>query len=151
VLNHEHVAINLPGAIQGGGESVWNKYTITWENAAFKANAAAVSVALALLPANTVVEAIKVKQSVAFAGTGISSVTMSLGDGSAHTAYTTAHNVLTAVSATAHQLTSGPKSATSAAHTLTARFTGNVAVGDDTDTVLTAGSVTIWVKTSILR
>ncbi len=141
----------LPDAALGGVLGGWNKYTVTFANAAFTAADTAVSIALGQLPANGTVEAIRLKHSQAFAGAGVTSFACSLGDGTAHTIYAPAFNVFQAAAATTLHQDGGSFAATTAAHNLTLRCTANVNVGDGAATVLTAGSLDIWLKVSVLQ
>ena len=152
-------AAELSGDISTNGSNVttlrtdvgkWSKYTVAYSNDAFKSAATGVSVTLAALPAHVAVEAVRIKNSAAFSGTSVTAATVSLGDGSNHTAYAAAADVFISPSATAQQWTGGPTSTTDSGHNLVARFTADVNFGSGTTTVLTAGSVDIWVKTSIL-
>jgi trimeric autotransporter adhesin len=135
----------LAGAVSG-----WAKYTVTYSNAAFLTAATAVSVTLAALPAHVVVEGIRMKHSVAWAGTAVSSATVSLGDGTTHTGYANAFDILQSVANTTQYWDGGAYSMTDAAHNLVARFTANTNFGNGAATVLTAGSVDIWVKTAVM-
>jgi hypothetical protein len=135
----------LAGAVSG-----WTKYTVAYSNAAFLTAATAVSVTLAALPAHVVVEGIRIKHSVAWAGTAVSSTTVSLGDGTTHTGYANAFDILQSVANTTQYWDGGAYSMTDAAHNLVARFTANTNFGNGAATVLTAGSVDIWVKTAVM-
>ena len=133
-----------------GTVAAWKSYTIPYTDAAFKAAATAVSVVLFELPAKGAIEGIRLKHSVAFAGTGITSVTCSLGDGTSHTAYAPAFDVFQAVSNTAQAWDGGAYSTTAAAHNVTARCTANVNFGNGSATVLTAGSLDLHVQWAVL-
>jgi hypothetical protein len=139
------VVADVPAAV-----GYWTKYTVAYSNAAFLAAATAVSVTLVALPANVAVEGIRIKHSTAFAGTAVSSATVSLGDGTTHTGYANAFDVFAAVANTTQYWDGGAYSMTAAGHNLVARFTANTNFGDGGATVLTAGSVDIWVKTAVL-
>ena len=141
------------GAIDAGpGATVpaWAIYTIPYTNDAFKTAATAVSVVVFQLPAKGAIQGIRLKHSVAFAGTGITSVTCSLGDGTSHTAYAPAFDVFQAVSNTAQAWDGGAYSTTAAAHNVTARCTANVNFGNGAATVLTAGSLDVHVLWAVL-
>ena len=128
----------------------WAKYTVAYSNAAFLEAATAVSVTLVALPTNVTVEGIRIKHSTAYAGTAVSSATVSLGDGTTHTGYANAFNVFQAAGATVQYWDGGAYSMTAAGHNLVARFTANTNFGTGEATVLTAGSVDVWVKTAVL-
>lgn len=131
----------------GGG---WNKYTVTFANNAFKTADTAVSIVLGELPANGRIEGLIVDHE-AFAGTGITAFTCSLGDGTNHTVYAPALNLLAAAGTSVTHQDGGSFSALKAAHNLTLRCTANVNIGDGAATVLTAGSLDIWLKVSVLQ
>ena len=140
----------LSGGAAGGYAPVWTKYTKTYADAAFLAAASAVSIELGTLPASTVVHAIRLKHSTAFAGTGITSLTCSVGDGTTHDLFLAAVDVFAAVGNTALGIDGGASQPTIASQTLTLRCTANTNVGDGGATVLTAGSLTVHVLTSTL-
>lgn len=140
----------LSGWSQGGTVPTWQKVTKTFEDAAFLAAASAVSIELGTLPASTVVHAIRLKHGTAFAGTGITSMTCSVGDGTTHDLFLAAVDVFAAVGNTALGIDGGASQPTIAAQTLTLRCTANTDVGDGAATVLTAGSLTVHVLTSAL-
>lgn len=130
-------------------------YTVAYNNAAFIAGAAAVSVTLAALPARAKVTGVNIKHSAQYTdGAGaMSEVTVSLGDGSNHTAYSAAQGIgeATAVADTTFTDTAQFKSTTMASSNLIARFlsTGRD-FGTGAATYLTAGSVAIAVCTVTL-
>lgn len=140
----------LPDAALGGVLGGWNKYTVTFANNAFKTADTAVSIVLGELPANGRIEGLIVDHA-AFAGTGITTFTCSLGDGTNHTVYAPALNLLAAAGTSVTHQDGGSFSALKAAHNLTLRCTANVNVGDGAATVLTAGSLDIWLKVSVLQ
>ncbi len=96
------------------------------------------------LPANGVLVGVRVKHSTAFSGGTLSAMTVSVGDSSSTTLYTSAFDVFQAAAATTILFADMFKASTSAARDVLARFT---ATGDTMDNV-TAGSVDIhacWV------
>jgi hypothetical protein len=151
-VTDRNVAIGptLPDAALGGVLGGWNKYTVTFANNAFKTADTAVSIVLGELPANGRIEELVVDHA-AFAGTGITSFTCSLGDGTNHTIYAPALNLFAAAGTSVTHQDGGSFSALKAAHNLTLRCTANVNVGDGAATVLTAGSLDIWLKVSVLQ
>lgn len=122
------------------------KYTVAYSNAAFIAASTTAPVTLFTLPARGKILGVNIKHSVAYAGTGISSTTVSVGDGtSTYNQYAAAYDIFQAVAATAFQDTSQFKSTTMASSSVVAYFTANVNFGTGAATVLTAGSVDIAV------
>ena len=134
----------------GSAGYAWTTYTVPYTDDAFKAAATAVSVVLFGLPAKGVIQGIRLKHSVAFAGTAVTSVTCSLGDGTSHTAYAGAFDTFQAVSDTAQAWDAGAYSTTAAAHNVTARFIANTNFGSGAATVLTAGSLDVSVQWEVL-
>lgn len=125
---------------RGTGGVGCSKYTVPYTSAQTAALTNAVT--LFTLPARAKVTGITIKHSTAFGGGAISAVTVSIGhSGGSATAYTTAQDILQAVSNTAMLDTDRFSSATFAAHSVTANFTS---VGANLS-ALTAGSVDIWV------
>ena len=143
-------ASSTASAAPGGTVGAWAKYTVEDSDSIFLAAGTSVTKTLVALPAKAVVEGIRIKTSEAFAGTGITACTVSLGDGTTATAYAAAFDVFAAVSDTNQAWDGGAYSATNAAHNLVATFTCNTNVGDGGATVLTAGSVDIHVKWAVL-
>lgn len=124
---------------------MWTPYTVTF--AGLSAAALTSSIALATLPAKTVLHAVAIKHGTAFSGGTIASYTVSVGVGATADKYASAFNVFQAVGATVGQLS----------HALFCdNFDAAVAVSlTATSTVgllnaATAGSVTIWLLTSTL-
>jgi len=144
------IGATLPDAALGGVLGGWNKYTVTFANAAFQAAATEVSIVLGEMPANGRIEELVVDHA-AFAGTGITSFTCSLGDGTNHTIYAPALNLFAAAGTSVTHQDGGSFSALKAAHNLTLRCTANANVGDGAATVLTAGRLDIWLKVSVLQ
>lgn len=131
------------------------KFTITSANAAFIAAAATADVTLFTLPARGKVLGVSVKHSAVFSdGAGaMSEVSVSVGDSSSATFYTSATNIgeATAVADTTFQDTSLRKSSTFAARAVVARFTATGRnFGDAAATFLTGGSVDIWIEWTTL-
>lgn len=132
-----------------------NKFTVAYTNAAFIANANAVSVVLTALPAKAKILGVTIKHSAQYSdgGGAMSQVGVSLGDGATHTAYSASQNIgeATAVADTTFTDTAQFKSTTAAASSVTARFSSTGRnFGNGAATFLTAGSVDIWVVWVIL-
>ena len=122
-------------------------YSVAYSNAAFSAAASSVPVTLAALPARGKILGVNIKHSTAFAGTGVTSVVVSVGDGNTpYNQYASQFDIFQAVSATAFQDSSQFKTTTMAASNIVAWFTANVNFG----TVLTAGAVDISICTVVL-
>ena len=149
------IAPTLPtgAAATGGAVEYWVKYVIPYTSTSapdFRTAATSVTKALLSIPTGTCVSGIKVKHSVAFAGTGVTSMTVSGGDGSIADYYFPAFDVLQAVSDTARWWDGGCLSSTDATHSFTLTFVSNTNFGTTSATVLTAGSVSVWLKESVL-
>lgn len=123
----------------------WVKHTVAYTNDAFKAAATTVTAAVFTLPANGVIQGVRLKHSVAYAGTAVTSVSCSLGDGTDATAYSPAHDSFIAVSNTAQTYDGGAYSTTAAEQTVTLSCTANVNFGSGAATILTAGSLDVHV------
>jgi hypothetical protein len=143
---------NLVGSSCGGGNvAACTTYTVTYSNAAFSAAASSVPVTLAALPARGKITGVTIKHSTAFAGAGVTSTVVSVGDGNTpYNQYASQFDVFQAVSATAFQDSSQFKSTTMAASNIVAWFTANTNWGSGSATVLTAGSVDFAVCTVVL-
>lgn len=127
-----------------------SSYTVTYADDAFIAADTEVSVTLGVLPARSKVTGVNIKHSVIFSdGAGaMTEVSVSVGDGTDHTAYSAATNIgeATAVADTAFLDTAQFKSTTTVAGNLVARFTATGRnFGDGAATYLVSGSVTITV------
>jgi hypothetical protein len=129
---------------------VCRKYTVACTDAIFKAAAQTATKTIKALAANEAIVGVRVKHSAAFAGTGITSATVSLGDGTTADAYLSAFNVFQAAANTALAIDGSMKETTAAAHNLVATFAVDADLGDGTVTALAAGSVDIHVCTVVL-
>ena len=117
----------------------WTKYTIGYATA--QVAALTKEVELATLGEGEVLLGVKIKHSVAFAGTSITSVTASVGISATPAKYATAFDILQAVANDTFQLSQGFFEENHAGGTsVIAKFT---AVGANLS-ALTAGSVDIW-------
>lgn len=126
------------------GLPFWTKYTVS--HTTLRAAAFSSAVVLASLPARGVLHAVQSKHSAAFAGTGITGYTVSVGIVGNSAKYASAFNVFQPVSDTTYQLSSGLFSENFGSATsvlLTAESLG--ATLDQS----TAGSVDVWLLTSI--
>lgn len=157
IINGQSGAFLCQPTVFGGSTGTWQRvylpghnavvYTINFNNSVLAATAGlTATVPLGLtLPAGAVVNSLIVTSKVAYAGPSVSSMTVSIGDSSSNTAFTTAYSLFTA-SATTFQLTAGPKATTTAADVVNAYFT---AIGANL-TVLTAGQATVQVNYTAL-
>jgi hypothetical protein len=113
-------------------------------NAAFIVADVVADVTLVALPARGKVTGLNIKHSVAWAGAAVTSMTVSVGDGTDSLAYSTAaFDIFQSVAATAFQDTSTFISTTMASSNIVAHFTSNTNFGSGSVTVLTFGSVDI--------
>jgi hypothetical protein len=124
-----------------GGSGSCMKYTVP--HTAVQASA---GVKLFDLPAHGKITGLTLKHSVAFAGTGIGGVTVSIGTDGAPSAYAQAFDVAQPVSDTAMHDDGGHYSVTYAAHPVMANFTATGAALS----ALTAGSLDVCVCTVAL-
>jgi len=129
---------------------LWVKYTVVYTNAAFIAASTTVTAAVFTLPANGVIQGVRLKHSEAFAGAAVTAVSCSLGDGTDATAYSPAHNVFIAVGNTAQTYDGGAYSTTAAQQTVTLSCTANTNFGAAGATILTADSLDIHVFWAVL-
>jgi hypothetical protein len=133
------------GLASSTANPVWTKYTFS--HTAFQTAATTNDIQLLLLPIKGMIQQIVVKQSTQFAGTSITAYTLSVGIASNFTKYTSAYNVLQAVSDTARSITQANDIES---------FTGTTSIrikATSTGANLsasTAGSVDVWVMTSVL-
>lgn len=133
----------------------WRSYTVAYTATEFEAADTDAAVNLFTLPANGVIEALRIKHSVAFAGTAVTSVACSVGDAAGDTAdddaYMPAFNVFQAVGNTVADFDGGAYSTTAAQQTVQLHCVCNVNFGDGAGTTaLTAGSVTVSAKWAVL-
>ena len=134
----------------GGTVASWKSYTVTYEDSAFLAAATDVDAALFTLPANGVIEGVRIKHSTAVAGTAVSSFKCSIGTATDGDAYSPVHDAFVAASDTAQTWDGGAYSTTAAQQSVVLNCISNVNVGDGGATILTAGSITASVKWAVL-
>jgi hypothetical protein len=133
----------LPMANLAAQVPVCTAYTVAHTNAAFIVASATATVTLATIPASGQITGLRIKHSVAFAGTAVTSATVSLGDGTTVNIYAAACDVFVAPGDTVLRDDGGAFATTAASHSLAATFTANTNWGDGGATVLTAGSVVV--------
>lgn len=123
----------------------WRKYTVDYDD--IQEAALTAQATLFQLPAGGVIHAVKIKHSTAFAGTGISAVTASVGVSSDSDKYAVAFDILQATGNEVLQLstTAGAETHDSGGTAILAEF---VSTGANLEE-LTAGSVDIWVLYSV--
>jgi hypothetical protein len=138
-----------------GGATVGKACTITFSNAAFIANSTTADVNCgSVIPANTKVVGITIKHSIAFSGTGITTATIGLGVSGAPLAYSgLALDVFqsTGTAGGKYLDNGGWGSFSMASHQPTVRLTTNIAMGNGSTTVLSTGSVDVWIYTVTLQ
>lgn len=127
--------------VPGGG--VWSKYSYDYTD--FNAATATTSVNALTLPALDTIEAIVVKHTTAFAGTGVTTVNVSVGTISDRDEYTIDHDVFQATGDTVFQATNILTPISFAADDVYFYVAANV----NTDQ-LTQGAFDVYVKTSSL-
>ncbi len=119
----------------------WRQFTVS--HTALQAAAFTSDIELFALPAGSVIQAVKIKQSVAFAGTGISAYTLSVGPAGSLVKYAAAFDVFQAVGATVYAVEANiGGEAHDAATSIRLAAT---AVGANLDQS-TAGDVDVWVQ-----
>lgn len=132
----------------------WHSYTVAYDNAAFVVADTDASATLFTLPANGVITGVRLKHSVAFAGTAVTAVSCSVGDAAGDTAdddaYLLAADVFQAAGDTVQEFDGGAYSTTAAEQTVQLHCTANTNFGDGSSTVLTAGSVKVSVEWAVL-
>jgi len=122
--------IAAAGTVTMTGVPSCSKYTVAYDNAAFTAGATTANVTIASLPAYAKVTGVTIKHSAPFVGAGMTTTTVSLGDGSNHTAYSTpAFDIAQASADTTFQDTAQYKSTTMAGSNLVAHFLADVNFG----------------------
>lgn len=121
----------------------WIKTTIPYTS--FSTASTTNSITLLSLPAGGVIHGVKIKHSTAFAGTGITDMTVQVGISGSLNKYASAFDVFTAVSNTNFQLSNVVGSENHGAAT-TILITGT-STGANLS-ALTAGSVDVWVLMS---
>lgn len=126
----------------GTSVSIWTKYTVA--HTALQAASLTNNIQLFLAPVGTLITGVVIKQSVAFAGTGITAYTISVGITGTLTKYAPAFDVFQAVSETAHETTVESLMAQFGA--TTSIRVAAVSTGANLNQS-TAGSVDIWVQT----
>jgi hypothetical protein len=141
------------GAAAASGQlEYWVKYTIPYTSTSapdFRTAGTSLTKTVLAVPAGACVAGVGIKPSVAFAGTGITALTLSLGDGTTADVYAPSFNLLTAASATNQWNDYGCNPTTSAAHNIVATFTANTNFGAAGATVLTAGSVDLLLAVKV--
>ena len=124
-------------------------YTVNYTAFDFVVPDTTVDITLFVLPARAKILGVNIKHSVAWAGAGITAVTVSVGDGSGTAdQYASAFDIFQAVTNTAFQDSSQFKSTTMAASGVVAHFIADANFGNGGATNLTAGSVAVpvcWV------
>jgi hypothetical protein len=147
-------ATNLTGIVNanaGGSLGGWTKYSVPYTDDAFKVASTTATKVLFVMPANGVIEGLRIKTSVAVAGTSITAVSCSLGDGSTADAYAPNYDVFAAVGNTNQFLDGGVASTTAAAQNITLTCTSEATnFGNGTVTALTAGNVDLHIRWSVL-
>ena len=138
------------GSVCAVAGQFWTKVSLPYTDAIFTANGTVVTKTLIALPAHAVVEGIRAKTSVAFAGTGITACNVVVGDATVTDLYVPAFDVFAAVSATNLYMDGGVIARTDSAVNVVATVTCNVAVGSGSATILTAGNLDLHVKWSVL-
>jgi hypothetical protein len=136
--------------VSGGAVSSWTKYNITYANAAFLAASVTAAPIVVALPANASIDGLRIKTVTPFAGTAVSAVSCTLGDGTTADAYAPAYDVFAAASVTNFHIDGGAFSTTAATQNVTLTCTCNTAFGSGAATVLTAGSVDIAIRWSVI-
>ena len=122
----------------------WQKFTLSYSQ--FVADDVTADATIAMLPAGTVVHAVKQKHSVAFTGGDVSACTVSVGVSGNLTKYAAAHDVFQEVGSTVQQITGTVGTEDHAAEVaLIARLTTTTANTSE----LEAGTLDIWVLTSV--
>jgi len=133
------------GLASSTANPIWTKYTVS--HTALQTAATTNDIELLSLPSKGMIQQIVIKHSVAFAGTSISAYTLSVGIASNFTKYTAAFNVFQSVTDTARSITQANDIESFSGTTsirLKATSTGaNLSASN-------AGSVDIWVMTSVL-
>jgi hypothetical protein len=124
----------------GGGN-----WTVNGSNAGALAASTSQTITLAsnAIPARGQITALRVKHSTSFSGTGITALTVSLGDGTTSNIYAPAFDVYQATGNTVFYDDGGAFASTAAQHSLSATLTstgGNLSA-------ISAGSVDIWACT----
>ncbi len=133
------------GLASSTANPIWTKYTVS--HTAFQTAATTNDIALFTLPIKGMIQQVVIKQSTQFAGTGITGYTVSVGIASNFIKYTAAYNVAQAVSDTARSITQS-NDIESFTGTTSIRIQA-VSTGANLSQS-TAGSVDVWVMTSVL-
>jgi len=133
------------GLASSTANPIWTKYTVS--HTALQAAALTNDIELLSLPAKAMIQQIVIKHSAQFTGSGISSYTVSIGIASNFTKYTAAFNVAQATSDTARSITQANDiESFSGATSIRIRATSTGAKLNQSS----AGSVDVWVMTSVL-
>lgn len=141
VIDDDSLVILSSKLQAGSGTPRWRKYTVAYT--AILAAATSEQEALFTLPAGGIVHAVKIKHSAAFAGTGITALTASVGIAGDGDKYAAAFDVFQAAGDAVLQLSATPaaESHDSGGTAVVAEFTSTGA----NLSALTAGSVDIFV------
>lgn len=144
------ITVNAKGQITAVSEITpvlsTSKYTINYTSLIDAALAE--SETIVALPAKAKVVGITIKTATAFSGSGFSAVDMTIGDGTTHNFYvSTPLDLLAAVSDTNFVDVNLFSSASMASGNIVARITANQNLGNGSTTLLSAGSVEIWITT----
>lgn len=122
----------------------WTKYTIAHTD--LQAPSGSNNITLFTLPAKTMLHKVILKHSTAFAGTGITSYQLSLGISGAATKYAANFDVTQVVSDNARSITTADDiESFSSGTSMLLQATANANLNQST-----AGSVDIWIMTSLL-
>ena len=140
----------LNATTPGGSVSIWKAYgPYLYTNSAFIAASTTATITVATLPANVSVDKVYVKTSEAFAGTGITSATCSLGVSGDTDYYLSPVDVFQAVANTTLFTIGGSRAYSSASHDLILSCVSNTNWGNGSATVATAGGLAVYVSFSV--
>jgi len=138
--------IRTAGLNLEAGSGTWTKFTVAF--GALTDAGTTVNIQLVSLLAKQMIDRIVVKHSTAFSGGSVSALTLSVGIAGDLTRFTTPFDVFQAVGNTVFQAT-GVEAEPEDFGSATSIRLSAIATGDNLDQ-LAAGSVDIWVKTSLL-
>lgn len=136
----------IDGVLTAGyGIPQWVKVTLS--HTLFQTAAASNAITLFTLPGGGIIHGVKIKASTAFAGTGITALTLAVGTAGNATKYAPAFDVVPSVSDTNFQFSDLPGAETHATAGKPVLITAT-ATGANLDAT-TAGSVDVWVLYSV--
>lgn len=125
---------------------VCTKYTVAYNDSSLNVAGTSATKTLATIPAKAQITSLRLKHSAQFTASGLTALTITLGDGTTSNIYAPSFSIFQAASATALYDDGGAFASTASSHSLVGTFTATAANLN----TLTAGSVDVWACVRVL-